>query len=164
MYAALSHMRKAMESGGEAGETELKLYAALDEKLAELTAQMEAIEVRKSAQALRAIWVLGNEYLQEAAPWTAIKTDEARAAVVVRTALNLVALIARISAPMIPFTAQKIAAAVGEAWPPTWPADGAKAELARLEPGRSFSVPEVLFKKIEDTDVAEWAARFGGQP
>ena len=31
------------------------------------------------------LWVLGNEYLQEAAPWTAIKTDRDRAAVVVRT-------------------------------------------------------------------------------
>ncbi|MFO1012393.1 MAG: methionine--tRNA ligase [Caulobacteraceae bacterium] len=151
-------------AGGEAGETELKLYAALDEKLAELTAQMEAIEVRKSAQALRAIWVLGNEYLQEAAPWTAIKTDEARAAVIVRTALNLVALIARISAPVIPFTAQKIAEAMGEAWPPLWPAGGTAAELSRLEAGRAFTVPDVLFKKIEDADVSEWAARFAGLP
>ena len=46
--------------------------------------------MRKAAQALRALWVLGNEYLQEAAPWTAIKTDPERAAVIVRTALNLV--------------------------------------------------------------------------
>ena len=44
-------------------------------QLADLTAQFEAIEMRKAAQALRALWVLGNEYLQEAAPWTAIKTD-----------------------------------------------------------------------------------------
>ena len=66
---------------------------------------METIELRKSAQALRALWVLGNEYLQEAAPWTAIKTDRDRAAVIVRTGLNLVALFARISAPFIPFTA-----------------------------------------------------------
>ena len=36
---------------------------------------MEAIELRKAAQELRAIWVAGNEYLQSAAPWTAIKTD-----------------------------------------------------------------------------------------
>ena len=73
--------------------------------------------MRKSAQALRALWVLGNEYLQEAAPWTAIKTDPDRAAVIVRTALNLVALFARVSAPVIPFAAETVALAVGEDYP-----------------------------------------------
>ena len=84
-------------AGGEPGALEEKLYAEVAARLAELTEQFEAIEVRKSAQALRALWVLGNEYLQEAAPWTAIKTDPERAAVIVRTALNLVALFARVA-------------------------------------------------------------------
>ena len=47
---------------------------------------MEAIELRKAAQELRAIWVAGNEYLQAAAPWTAIKTDPDRAAAITRFA------------------------------------------------------------------------------
>jgi methionyl-tRNA synthetase len=34
--------------------------------------------------------------------------------------------------------------------------------LSRLEPGRAVSVPEVLFRKVEDVQVAEWATRFGG--
>ncbi len=150
-------------AGGEPGPLEEKLYAQVSEKLADLTAQFEAIEIRKTAQALRALWVVGNEYLQEAAPWTAIKTDPQRAAVIVRTAINLVALYARVSAPVIPFAAETIALAVGEPYPPTWPSPDAAAELARLEAGRGFTVPEVLFKKIEDEQVAEWTERFAGQ-
>src|ERR1700679_1922175 len=46
-------------AGGEPGELERKLHADVGEKLAELTDCMEALEVRKSAQALRALWVLG---------------------------------------------------------------------------------------------------------
>ena len=148
--------------GGEPGELERKLYEDVGARLADLTLQMEAIEIRKSAQALRELWVLGNQYLQEAAPWTAIKTDEARAAVIVRTGLNLVALFARISAPILPFTAQKIAESVGEAWPATWPSGDGQAELNRLAPGQPVRVPEQLFAKIEDDKLAEWAARFGG--
>ena len=91
---------------------EARLYSEVSERIAEITAQFEAIEVRKSAQALRALWVTGNTYLQEAAPWTAIKTDPDRAAVIVRTAINLVALIARVSAPVIPFAAETIALAL----------------------------------------------------
>ncbi len=149
-------------SGGEPGPLEEKLYADVSARLADLTEQMEAIEVRKSAQALRALWVLGNEYLQEAAPWTAIKTDPVRAAVVVRTGINLVGLFARVSAPMIPFAAEKIAEALGAPYPDTWPGLDIAAELSRIESGRAVRAPEVLFRKIEDAQIAEWTERFGG--
>jgi len=149
-------------AGGEPGDIERRLYAGVSAKLAELTDCMEAIEVRKSAQALRSLWVLGNEYLQEAAPWTVIKTDRDRAAVIVRTAINLVGLFARVSAPVIPFAAEKICEAIGESYPLAWPSLDAAVELARMEAGRPVRAPEVLFKKVEDEQIAEWTERFGG--
>jgi methionyl-tRNA synthetase len=148
--------------GGEPGPLEEKLYADVAARLEDVTAQFEAIEIRKTAQALRALWVAGNEYLQEAAPWTAIKTDPARAAVIVRTALNLAGLFARVSAPVIPFAAETIAVALGEAYPPTWPGLDPAAELARIPAGRRITTPPVLFRKIEDAEIAEWTERFAG--
>jgi len=148
--------------GGTPGPLEEKLFADVSARLADLAEQMDAIEVRKSAQALRALWVVGNEYLQEAAPWTAIKTDRDRAAVIVRTALNLAALYARISAPFIPFAAEKIAEAFALSWPPAWPTTDAAAELSTLPVGLAVRAPEVLFRKIEDEQIAEWTTRFGG--
>ncbi len=148
--------------GGTPGEVEQRLYAEVDARLAELTANLEGIEVRKAAQTLRGLWVLGNEYLQEAAPWTAIKTEPERAGVIVRTALNLAHLFARLSQPFIPFAAAKIAGAVGESGPLPWPDQPAAQELDRLPAGRPVSAPEVLFRKIEDAQVAAWAERFGG--
>jgi methionyl-tRNA synthetase len=149
-------------AGGEPGPLEAKLHADVAARLEDLTAQFEAIEIRKTAQALRALWVAGNEYLQEAAPWTAIKTDPARAAMVVRTALNLAALYARVSAPIIPFAAETIAAALGEPYPPTWPGADIAAELSRVPPGRQITTPPVLFRKIEDAEIATWTERFAG--
>jgi methionyl-tRNA synthetase len=148
--------------GGEPGPLEAKLYADVGAQLAELTAQFEAIEVRKAAQALRGLWVLGNEYLQATAPWSAIRTDPARAAVVVRTALNLAGLFARVSAPVIPFASEAIALALGEPFPPTWPGEDIAAELARIPAGRKIATPPVLFRKIEDAEIAEWTERFKG--
>jgi methionyl-tRNA synthetase len=156
-----SRFEGVIPAGGEAGPLEEKLHAQVSASLVDLTEQFEAIEVRKTAQALRGLWVLGNEYLQEAAPWTAIKTDPARAAVIVRTAINLVGLYARISAPVIPFAAEAMALAVGEAFPPTWPSVDGRAELSRLPVGGTVSAPPVLFRKIEETDIATWAERFG---
>ncbi len=159
---AESKFEGVVPEGGETGELEARLFASLDEKIAELTTQMEAMEIRKSAQTLRSIWAAGNEYLAEAAPWTVIKTDRARAAMIVRTGLNLAALFARLSQPFTPFAAKAIAEAMGETALTVWPSNDVQAELARLEAGRKIAAPEVLFRKIDDAQVAEWAERFGG--
>lgn len=146
--------------GGEPGEVEAKLEADIAAAVAEATEQFEAMEFRKAAQAVRAAWVLGNEYLQVAAPWTALKTDRDRAAVGVRTGLNLVALFARLASPILPFTAGKIAASVG-ASDLSWP--GVDESLLDVLPvGQAVAAQGVLFAKIEDAQVAEWSARFGG--
>ena len=155
-------MDGTVPDGGEPGELEIALLASVQEKIASLTENLEALEYRKAAQDLRALWVAGNEYLQVAAPWTAIKSDRDRAAVVVRTAINLVALYARLSAPFIPFSSEIIAEAVGEAGVTAWPLASDADLLDRLPRGRAVRAPEVLFKKVEDDQVAEWTAQFGG--
>jgi methionyl-tRNA synthetase len=149
-------------AGGGPGPVEQALFARVDETLAALTASLEAMEFRKAAADVRQLWVIGNEYLQEAAPWIALKTDAERAAVGVRTALNLVALYARVSAPFIPHSAAIIANAVGEPAEAAWPARPAVALLEILPSGRPVQAPEVLFRKIDDDQIAEWTARFGG--
>ena len=147
-------------STGEEGPLEARLRSEVAEKLVELTAQLEALEMRKSAQALRQLWVLGNQYLTEAAPWTAVKTDRDRAAVSVRMGLNLVALFARVSQPFIPFTCESVAAAIGEPAGAAWPVPEAALDL--LPAGREVRAPEVLFRKVEAEQVEAWRARFGG--
>nr|WP_316627855.1 methionine--tRNA ligase [uncultured Brevundimonas sp.] len=146
--------------GGQAGPVEAKLEADIKAAVAEATEQFEAMEFRKAAVAIRAAWVLGNEYLQVAAPWTALKTDRDQAAVGVRTGLNLVALFARLAAPILPFTAPRIAASVG-ADNLSWP--GADEDLLNVLPiGGKVEAQGVLFAKIEDAQVTEWSERFGG--
>jgi methionyl-tRNA synthetase len=78
----------------------------------------------------------------------------------VRTGLNLVALFARIAAPVMPASAARIAASVGET-ELSWPAAD-ESLLDCLPRGQAVAAAEVLFKKIEDVQVAEWTERFGG--
>ena len=58
--------------------------------------------------------------------------------------------------------AETVASALGESFPPAWPTEDIAAELSRLPPGRKITTPPVLFRKIEDAEVAEWTERFGG--
>ncbi|NWG72377.1 MAG: methionine--tRNA ligase [Parvularculaceae bacterium] len=157
-----SKFGEKVPEGGAYGAVEEKLIADLDAKIALYTAALEVMEFRKACAELRSIWVAGNEYLQIAAPWTAFKTDPARAAASVRAGLNLIALFAALSAPVIPYTAQKMfeLLRLDAAQEARWPSS-AKAALARLKPGHSFTATDPLFRKIEETEVAAWRERFG---
>ncbi|MET4130037.1 methionine--tRNA ligase [Roseovarius sp. MBR-6] len=155
-----SKFGEAVPEGGSYGPQEEALIARLTTRIREYEAHMEAMEVRKSAAALRAIWVEGNEYLQEAAPWSTFKTDPGQAAMQIRLALNLIRLYAVLSAPFIPDAAASMLAAMHTP-EGGWPGDAATA-LEALKPGHAFEVPEVLFAKITDEQREDWEVRFAG--
>ncbi|MEO1724171.1 MAG: methionine--tRNA ligase [Pseudomonadota bacterium] len=147
---------------GAYGPREHAVTAAIEGRLRAYEAHFEAMEIRRSAAELRAIWVLGNEYLQEAAPWATIKTDEAAAKATVRYALNLVRLYAILSRPFIPDASDTMLRALGrEGDAEAWPGDLGAAQEA-LAPDDAFTVPDNLFAKITDEAREEMAARFAG--
>ena len=155
-----SKFSEAVPEGGTPGEAEAKLIADLTAKVREYETHMEAVEIRKAAAALRAAWVLGNEYLQEVAPWSTFKTDPEQAAMQIRLALNLIRLYAVISAPFIPDASAELLTAM-HANDAEWP-DDVEAALTALPAGHAFDVPEVTFRKITDTEREEWQERFAG--
>ena len=152
--------------GGQAAEAEDWIISELQTRIPQLMAYYEAREFRKAMSETRAIWAAGNEYLTQAAPWTHYKTDVDQAAIGVRYGLNLVALFGIIAQPIIPDTAEKILTAMNiPEGNRTWNF-GAADDIAKLVNalpiGLDISAPDVLFTKIEDSDIEGWAERFGG--
>ncbi len=157
---AKSKCGENIPAGGDFGPQEAALIADLGARVGAYTQLMAQMEVRKAAAELRAIWVLGNEYLQAAAPWSVVKTDPVRAQAMIRLGLNLIRVYAVLSAPFIPDAAQAMMTAMGtDDW--TWPADMSTA-LRALPAGHAFDVPENLFRKITDEERAEWQQKFAG--
>jgi methionyl-tRNA synthetase len=152
-------------AGGEPGEAEAKLGEEIARLLAEYETQMEALQFRKAAAALRALWSAGNSYLEEKAPWLEIKTDKDGAALTLRTAMNLIHLYAVVSEPFIPASS----AAMRQAFAldddtATWITADEARTLTALTPGIPFTVPPVLFAKLTDEDLETYKERFGGSP
>ncbi|MFH8593316.1 methionine--tRNA ligase [Streptomyces rimosus] len=149
-------------AGAAAGEAERKLGEQIAELLAEYEGHMEALQFRKAAAALRALWSAGNSYLEEKAPWLEIKTDQEAAALTLRTAMNLIHLYAIVSEPFIPAAAKAMrgAFALDGDTAPWVTADEARA-LASVPAGTSFTVPPVLFAKITEDDLESYRERFG---
>jgi len=157
---AVSKLGDTVPAAGAFGPMETALIADLGVRIADYTRAMEGMEVRKAAAELRAIWVIGNEYLQAAAPWSVVKTDPDQAQAQIRLALNLIRIYAVLSSPFIPDAAQTMMTAMGsDDW--TWPSD-VHAAARTLSAGHSFAVPENLFRKITDEERADWQARFAG--
>ncbi|MFE3737845.1 methionine--tRNA ligase [Streptomyces sp. NPDC059134] len=150
-------------AGRAAGEAEAKLGEEIARLLGEYEEQMEALQFRKAAAALRALWSAGNSYLEEKAPWLEIKTDADGAALTLRTAMNLIHLYAVVSEPFIPTSTAAMRGAFDlENDTATWAtADQAKS-LDAVPAGTAFTVPPVLFAKISEEDLESYRARFGG--
>lgn len=154
--------------GGTPGDAESWMIAELETRLPALVEHYENMDFRKAAAETRAIWAAGNEYLTKAEPWVKYKSDVDAAAIGVRAGLNLAALFGIIAQPIIPEAAAMILDALGV------PEDrrilsadalgDIPALLNALPQGHEISPPDVLFRKIEDEQVAEWTERFGGDP
>lgn len=155
-----SKFGEEVPSGGTWGPDEDALITRLQDGLEAYQKQMDAIEVRKAASELRAIWVAGNEYLQNAAPWSVFKEDPDRAAAQIRLALNLIRIYAVLSAPFIPTASAKMLSAMNTL-DTAWPTD-MKEALRALPEGHAFTVPDVLFAKISDEDRTSWQEKFAG--
>ncbi|MFQ5624867.1 MAG: methionine--tRNA ligase, partial [Paracoccaceae bacterium] len=155
-----SKFGEAVPEGGNHGAREEELIADLGRRLAAYEKQMEAIELRKAAAELRAIWVAGNEYLQSAQPWAVFREDRDSAAAITRLALNLIRFYAILSRPFIPDAADAMLGALGLDGA-DWPQDAGDA-LRVLPAGRAFTVPDVLFAKISDERREELEAGFAG--
>ena len=150
-------------AGGEAGQAEEELARALEGRISEYVKQMNAMEFRKGLGELRAIWVLGNEYLTRAEPWAKFKTDPDAAAVGVRTGINLIRIFALLTWPVMPSSSEKILGFLNlPTENPSLPLKAIEEELCALPVGHAFNLPEPLFQKITDEDVEGYIERFGG--
>ncbi len=120
----------------------------------------------KFKQALRMAMTLAqeaNRYLDEKAPWKALKEDRQAAAISLYMAICVISRLKTALYPFLPFSSQKVHEFLGFA--------GSIEEHARNktlqplpEPGQRLLKPQPLFVKLDDTLVEEEAKKLGQAP
>jgi methionyl-tRNA synthetase len=150
-------------AAGEAGELEHFLVVELTQHLAHLKSHQDERSLRKAADEVRVIWSIANAYLAAGAPWSHAVRRPDRAAVVVRTSVNLLALAATVAWPFIPATSERVLEALGSDARPSWPSSAAEA-LMMIKGGRKIDVPPILFEKLSTDWVETNRAKFAGVP
>jgi methionyl-tRNA synthetase len=147
----VSRYDSALPSGGTPGPAETLLTTEITRLTDELRGHHEALALRKTADTVRAIWKTANAYLVSRTPWTLIAAEPAEAALVLRTAVNLIGICAHAARPIIPDAADKALASIGEC--EATPRFPSADDLRRIPPGRRITRPGPLFEKLG----LEWA-------
>lgn len=141
-----------------------KLHDQATRLVGQFRDSMEHLKIRQAAGHLRALWVLGNEYITEQKPWETLKTDPTRAALCLSHCVHLLRLYALTSYCFIPTTAHQILNLLK---------DPKAGELSKIEfsEGLNFAYftenhelqpPQRLFSKVEESAVAELTEKYGG--
>lgn len=141
----------------QGGAVDSELAKQIDEKIAELTSALDACEFRKSIVALRGLYAIGNEYMTAKEPWALVKNgnlDEAGKCL--NECMQMIDLFARVSAPFIPTSAEKMQNVFVNKHDLSWPS---KYEH-RIADGEEFVVPENLFNRIDDEKIAVMVEKY----
>ena len=130
---------------------ELQVYPAVIES------SLERYRFREAQQELMNVARLGNKYLADEEPWKTIKTDEERTQTVMYVALQIATALAVLSEPFLPFTSGKLknilnaqsSAEDALAW------SDVSTKDVLLPGGHTINQSELLFSKIEDTQIQQ---------
>lgn len=140
-----------------AGDTDSDLVRQLNDTLNDLTNALDKCEFRDAIFALRSLWAIGNEYMTIKEPWALVKDGKMiDAKHVLNTCFQLIDFYARVSAPFIPDTAEKIQNIFAIKHDLSWPTQFE----ARVKSGTEFVIPENLFERIDETQVTELTEKY----
>jgi methionyl-tRNA synthetase len=160
---AVTNYGQTIPEGEPPGERERQLQEECVKTVGLYIGFMRDMEFRRAVDTLRALWSIGNLYIYERAPWKLVKEDRNAALLIIRTCINLVALYAKASYPFIPFTAERIFEALNMSETERMRPLTEASDLNSLSAGRSFEIPPILFRKLEEKDINLQRDRFKGR-
>ena len=137
----------AMINLNEKDEAAIEEMNQYPDKIANL---LDTYKFREGLSELMNLARLGNRYLTENEPWKQFKTDPERVKTVLALSMQIVAKLAILSEPFLPFSAKKLQSMIGlevSGW------NQAK-ETVLLNENATIGEVELLFTKVEDETVA----------
>jgi len=149
--------------------------------------ELEAVHLRAALQEAMRTAAEVNRYLEQNAPWNAVKTEKEQAALTIYTALRAIDSLKILFAPFLPFSSEALHRMLGYTAPlfgsqytesveddlgrhtvlryrPV-PQTATQWQPSQLPPGQALGKIQPLFRKLDPSIVEEERARLrGGQP
>jgi len=138
-------------------ESSQRLLDRIDAAFEDEGKHIEAVNLRAALQVAMSVAQDANRYLDERAPWTAIKSDRDHAAETLWTVINVISGIATLMEPFMPFTSPRAWALAGN----TGDLEAAGWQRSVVAGGTALPEPAPLFQKFDDSVAAEEETRLG---
>jgi methionyl-tRNA synthetase len=167
---------------GELTPIDQELLQAVEGGFESVARELEAVRLRAALGEAMRLASEVNRYLDQTAPWTAIKTDRQAAARAVYVALRAIDSLKILFAPFLPHTSERLHTFFGNTAPlfgtqkvetihdnlgehRALMYDGSAAtgkwQPSQIQPGQALNQPAPLFKKLDVKIVEEERARLG---
>ena len=108
-------------------------------------AEYAGVRLRNGLQESLKLAQMGNKYLDDRAPWKAVKTDLPHAAETLATALSVVNALKVLLNPILPFSTETLHGLLGQ---PGTISDQGWA-FQRIDPGTLLAEPKPLYRKLD---------------
>ena len=162
-------------------DSDLSLLAVIENGFESVGRELDAVRLRSALGEAMKLATAVNQYLDQNAPWTAIKTDREAASKTIYTALKAIDSLKVLFAPFLPFTCERLHGFFGYASPLFGEqytetvkdslgehtvlrykgVEGLQWKPSELKPGAKLNPPAPLFKKLEEKIVEEERERLG---
>jgi methionyl-tRNA synthetase len=148
------HFEARVPPAGSLNEADRAILAAISDATNRIGSALEEFQVRRAVGELMDLARSGNKYFNDSAPWAALKSDRERCASTLNTTLQLMAALAVLMDPFLPFSAGRLWRMLN--------APGSHGEQRwynlpnlRLSDHHPLGKREILFEKIEDGIIKE---------
>ncbi len=179
---AHKHWEGIIPTPGELTEADKAVLATVEKGFETVGEQLDQVKLRSALISVLELASEVNKYLDEAAPWTEVKTDKARAGTIIYTAMQAIDYLKVLFAPFLPFSSEELHGFLGYEQPLfgdqfteqvhdergehvtlQYRPDGATGywKPGKLEAGKQFRKPSPLYQKLDPSVAEEERARLG---
>ena len=145
---------------GELDGTDNELLDRCRRAFDETAINIEACRFRAALQAAMGLAQAANRYLEQKAPWRAVKEDPERAATTLWVGLAVINCLKTALYPFLPFSSGKLHSMLG--FDNELQTDGWSWDPRRVKPGQTLGTPEHLFSKLDEAVAEQEAQRLAG--
>jgi len=140
----------AVPEAGEYKEIDINIINSIKSYTSSIASYYENYKFKDAVSETMNLVRDANKYFNDTEPWKVIKEDKARCGTIINTCLQLCRTFAVLFNPVLPFTSEKLyrmlnIPAEGNTWDNS-------SEL-KLSGGHKLNKPEILFARIEDTEI-----------
>ena len=125
---------------------------SLETMIADISADMKSSAIHLSIFRAMEAARITNRFLTEAEPWKMVGANESRRPAIVRTTLELIYAFSLFLAPVMPFATESIFSKLNTK---PVPVNRLDLQFYNLKPGTKVDIGEILFRKIDVSDVSQ---------